>query len=210
MNKREMLKTLVSIAPFPLLASAAEASTELGQQIAPEPIVTSLLIPNVTLRNQRNQKVRVYEDLLKDKIFLINMFFIGCTDGKCPLVIANLVHVQNLLGARLGRDVYMYSISLDPKHDTPKALKKYASHFEVKPGWSFLTGDPNDIERLRRKIGFWSPDPVRDAKKTSHTGLLMMGNDRTDRWMATPALAKPHVIMRNFSYIDHETKTLAS
>ena len=208
MDRREALQTigggalLASIAPFTFLSNTAEANTDMALSIAPPPRATSLSLPNVILRNQDNQKVRLYDDLIKDKVFIINMFFIGCTDGKCPVVTANLARVQKLIGDRLGRDVFMYSISLAPKHDTPKALKKYAAHFGVKPGWSFLTGDANDIERLRRKLGFWSPDPVRDAKKTTHTGLVMMGNDRLDRWMGTPALAKPTAIMRNFSYVD--------
>ena len=223
MTRREMLKTitggalLAGVAPFIITArgSAAFGNTLTADdvsralRIAPPPPPTSLSLPNIQLRTQDNKKVQLYDDLIKDKIFIINMFFVGCTDGQCPVVTANLARVQKLLGARLGRDIYMYSISLEPEHDTPKVLKKYAAHFGVRPGWSFLTGDAQDIEQLRRKLGFWDPNPVRDALKTTHTGIIMMGNDRLDRWMGGPAKARPQEIMRRLGYIDRAEKRAA-
>lgn len=190
----------LSMAPH----AAATASTATGvQRIAPDPTPTALTLPNVVLRTQDNKEVRLYEDLLKDKIFMINMFFIACTDGQCPLVTANLARVQPLLGKRLGRDIFMYSISLDPVHDRPESLKAYSAHFNTRPGWLFLTGEKlDDIDRLRKALGFWDPDPKVDALKTSHTGIVMMGNEPLDRWVGYPTMAEPREIKRVLSYLD--------
>lgn len=191
--------TALALAPHAALAGSAEDT----QRIAPKPMSTALALPNVVLRTQDNKKVRLYEDLLKDKIFLINMFFIACTDGQCPLVSTNLSHVQPLLGDRLGDDIFMYSISLDPERDRPKNLKAYSSHFKAEPGWLFLTGDSvGDIERLRKALGYWDPDPEVDALKTSHTGIVMMGNEPLDRWTGCPTLSEPSEIRRVVSYLD--------
>lgn len=174
-----------------------------ARRVAPDPTPTALTLPNVMLCTQDNKRVRLYDDLLKDKIFLINMFFVACTDGQCPTVTANLSRVQPLIGDRLGRDIFMYSISLDPVRDRPESLKAYSGHFKVRPGWLLLTGEkPDDIERLRKALGFWDPDPKVDAQKTSHTGLVMMGNEPLDRWAKCPTLAQPREIHRVLSYLD--------
>jgi len=102
-------------------------------------------IPNVELTNENNQKVLFYDDLLRGKVVLINFIYTACS-GICPLSTANLIQVQKGFGNHLGRDVFMYSITLDPKTDAPEVLKRYATAFGAKSGWSFLTGDFNDIE----------------------------------------------------------------
>jgi protein SCO1/2 len=106
------------------------------------------------------------------------------------------VEVQELLADRVGDDVFFYSISLDPGNDTPEVLKRYADGFGVKPGWLFLTGDSDEITALRRKFGLYDPDPLIDADKSQHAGLLVYGNERIGRWGAMPSLDKPRYIVR--------------
>lgn len=104
-----------------------------------------------------------------------------------------------MLGARVGRDIFLYSVSLQPGLETPEILKDYAQAWDTRPGWLFLTGDPPDIEHLRRSMGFASADPVDDRIKDNHTGLLRYGNDRLDRWAGVPGLARPAWIARAVS-----------
>src|SRR5438128_1204818 len=75
----------------------------------------SRYFPNVPLWTQDNKKVRFYDDLIGGKIVVINFFYARC-EKLCPKQTANLVKVQKLLGDRVGRDIFMYSITLDPKH----------------------------------------------------------------------------------------------
>src|SRR5688572_13588667 len=84
--------------------------------------------PNVPLTTQDGKTVRFYDDLLKGKKVAINVIFTSCTD-VCPLETANLAQLTKQLGDRVGRDVYFYSISIDPKRDTPEVLKAYAEKF---------------------------------------------------------------------------------
>src|SRR3954447_23451832 len=84
--------------------------------------------PNVALTTQDGKTVRLYDDLLKGKSVAINVIFTECTD-VCPLETANLVQLQRVLGARVGREIFFYSISIDPKRDTPAVLKAYAEKF---------------------------------------------------------------------------------
>ena len=94
---------------------------------------------------------------------------------------------EKALGDVVGKDVFFYSISLDPK-DTTADVREYAELFGVGPGWTFLTGDEHEITRLRHKLGAFDPDPEIDKDKTQHAGLLICGNEPKGRWMGIPAL----------------------
>jgi len=156
--------------------------------------------PDVVLRTQDDKKVRFYKDLIKDKVVTINFFYAQC-DGVCPGITANLARVQKLLADRVGHDLFMYSISLKPEQDTPKALKHYARMFEIGPGWTLLTGKPDDIELLRRSLGFTNPDPKLDKDTNQHIGNIRYGNEPLMEWAACPGLAHPKWIAESISWV---------
>jgi cytochrome oxidase Cu insertion factor (SCO1/SenC/PrrC family) len=95
--------------------------------------------PNVPLVTHEGETIRFFDDLLKDKVVAVNFIYTKCPD-TCPLETAQLVRVQNILGDRLGKDVFFYSISIDPDNDTPEVLKEYKKRFGAR--WTFLTGPP--------------------------------------------------------------------
>src|SRR5262249_27124653 len=147
-------------------------------------------LPNIPLTTHEGTSVRFYDDLVKGKVVAINFMFTTCANA-CPLSTAHLAEVQKLLGDHAGRDVTFLSITLDPEHDTPKVLRAYAQAYGVGPGWYFLTGKKNDIERLRRKLGVYDLDPVVDADRNQHAGILVLGNEPRARWKAVSTLSKP-------------------
>ncbi len=147
-------------------------------------------LPNTRLTTHEGRSVRFYDDLVKGKVVAINFMFTSCRIA-CPVTTPKLVEVQKLLGERAGRDLTFLSITLDPEHDTPKVLDAYAKAYGAGPGWYFLTGKQNDIERLRRKLGVYDRDPVVDADRTKHAGILVLGNEPSGRWKAVATLSKP-------------------
>ncbi len=157
--------------------------------------------PNTLLTTHQGKTVKFYDDLIRDKVVAINMMYTECK-GICPGTTANLRQVQKLFGDRLGRDVFMYSISLLPEHDTPERLNAYVDRHRIAPGWVFLTGAANDIEQLRYRLGYYDRDPVIDANKSSHTGMIRIGNDKYDRWTMSPALAEPKQILATINHVD--------
>ena len=157
--------------------------------------------PNVVLTTHEGKQVRFYDDLIQGKTFLLNFFYIGCLDGLCPRATANLVRVQELLGDEVGRDVFMYSITLNAAHDRPKKLKEYMTALGVKAGWTFLTGKPADIEMLRRRLGFAEPDQKSDRDKANHTGMVRYGNEARSLWAACPALSTPQEIVKYVGWV---------
>src|SRR5215813_10354945 len=102
-----------------------------GNPISSREMIRARYFPNVVLTTHEGKKVRFYDDLIKDKIVTINFMYATC-EGVCPGITANLVEVQELLGKRVGRDIFMYSITLKPEQDTPKVLKNYVKMHRIK------------------------------------------------------------------------------
>jgi protein SCO1/2 len=145
--------------------------------------------PNVRLRTGDNREVRFYDDLVKGKLVLINFMFTTCT-SLCPRGSANLARVQRLLGNRVGHDVFLVSISVDPDRDTPAVLAKYATRYGAGPGWVFATGTADDVTAIRQRLGDY------DAEDQSpHTGMITYGNDKTGSWARMPITSSPTTIV---------------
>jgi cytochrome oxidase Cu insertion factor (SCO1/SenC/PrrC family) len=119
---------------------------------------------DVELINQDGEKVRFYSDVLKNKVVVINTFFTTCT-SICPPMNRNFEKIQEALGDRLGKDVFLVSITVDPGTDTPTRLKEYARRFHARPGWLFLTG------KRKCRLGAVQVGPVRRDQRQSHQHL---------------------------------------
>ncbi len=113
--------------------------------------VTSITIPDITLTDQDNRKVNLYKDLMKDKLVVLNFFYTTCT-GICPTAGLWLSNLQDKLGSRLGKDVVLISISLDPDVDTPEKIKKWSLRWKRKPGWSLLTSKAAETRELVKRF----------------------------------------------------------
>lgn len=203
-KKRRSLIAALGAAPFvvPLLANAQTLdATPKFKEIDPRERIRQRYFPNLVLTTHEGKKVKFYDDLVKDKIVVFNMFYAKC-EGICSPVTRNLVRVQNLLGNRVGKDIFFYSFSLKPKEDTVPALQHYAEMHKVKPGWLFLTGSPEDMETLRRKLGFVDPDPEVDKDTSNHIGVLKYGNEPLQRWGGCPGMQAPDAIAEAISWVD--------
>jgi protein SCO1/2 len=141
--------------------------------------------PNVELVTQHGKKVRFYDDLIKGKVVALELIYTTCK-YNCPLETARLVQLQRLLGDRMGKDVFFYSITIEPEHDTPEVLKAYAEKYHVGPGWLFLTGKPDDIKLISKKLGLDKLPNGNDPD--GHMPSLLIGNEATGIWMRNSAL----------------------
>src|SRR5262245_21765243 len=194
-------RQLLAVSGMVAVASGRVAAGSGRAPASPRDMIRERYFPNVTLLTHEGKAVRFYDDLIKNKIVTINFMYARC-EGVCPFVTTNLVQVQKLLAPRVGRDIFMYSITLKPEQDTPRALKDYARMHGAGPGWTFLTGVPEDVELLRQKLGFTDPDPVVDADTTSHIGNVRYGNEALQLWGACPGLATAKSIAKSISWVD--------
>jgi protein SCO1 len=175
------------------LPDGPDPATSTPHQLHVRKMLQERYFPNVPVVTQDGKKVRFYDDLIKDKIVVISIFYSHCQEA-CPRINRNLEKAQELLGDLMGREVFFVSMTIKPEEDTPHELRKYAKTFHAGPGWTFVTGKPGDIELLRRSMRFVDPDPVRDKDKSRHSGMLRIGNEPYTIWSMAQAQARPDVI----------------
>ena len=206
LSRRKMLATL-AVAPLAAGVVARTASSDSSDNQVSKTALSSReklrnrYFPNFELTTHEGKKVRFYDDLIKDKIVVINFMYAKC-EGVCMPIITNLKRVQNLLGDRVGRDIFMYSITLKPQEDTPRKLKEYVRMHRIKPGWTFLTGKPEEIDKLRRSLGFKDAKAKLDQDLTNHTGMVKYGNEARQWWAMFPGRANAPWIVESISWMD--------
>ncbi len=90
---------------------------------------------------------------VRGKVVLLDFIFTHCP-GPCPMLSTKFSHVQRRLGERLGTQVMLVSVTIDPRRDTPEVLKAYAERYRADlSGWKFLTGSPRDILLVATEYG---------------------------------------------------------
>jgi len=139
-------------------------------------------IPNLEVKTQNGETVRFYDDLIKGKIVIISFIYTSCTD-ICPLTTARLSQLEDRLGDALGRDVFMISMTVDPKRDTPERMKEFSAAFQTRPGWTFVTGTPETIRAINYKFG------ERSEILSEHRNQIVLGNDATGEWQRDSAFS---------------------
>jgi len=148
--------------------------------------------PNVSLTTQDGETVHFFDDLIEGKVVAINFIYTTCPDA-CPMETARMKEVQQLLGDRVGKDVFFYSITIDPEHDTAEVLHDYVKNWQIGPGWTFLTGKEEDIVLLRQKLGIYIPE-IQSEDSNDHNLSLVIGNQSTGRWMKRSPYENPYIL----------------
>ncbi len=137
---------------------------------------------NVPLVNQFGEEMKLYEDLMKDKIVVVAPFFLRC-QASCPVMSAMMKDLQDYFGEKIGKEIHLLSISVDPTHDTPERVKEYATSMEAKRGWYLLTGDKANVDKALYKLGNHVNEP------DDHKNVIMIGNVATRLWKKANGLA---------------------
>jgi protein SCO1/2 len=132
-------------------------------------------IPNLPVVTHEGKTLRFYDDLIKGKIVVINFIYTSCQD-ICPIATARLAQVEEKFGEKVGRDIFFISMTVDPEHDTPERLNDYAKAFDTGPGWTFVTGKPEDIRAINYKLG------ERSRSLSEHRNEIVLGNDPEGQW----------------------------
>jgi protein SCO1/2 len=194
MKRRKFLTKLGNDKPSTPLRASVQGVPHVA---SPGPAVYT----NALLRTHENKEVRFYDDLIKGKQVLINLMYATC-EGACPLVTSSLVRVYEALKDRMGKDLFMYSITVKPEDDDPAALKNFAEmHRALLPGWIFLTGDPYDIETIRYRLFAMNHIAI-DTNIYGHTSFLLIINDATNRGLHVDPLASMSTVLRKISWAD--------
>ena len=180
-------------------ANPADGSTSVAGERADS--ARPAQIPDTVVYDQDGKKLRFYSDLIKGKTVAINFIFTTCTT-ICPPLTATFRKVQQEFGERVGRDVHLISISVDPTTDVPERLKAFSSKFNAGPGWTFVTGDKQEVDLLLKALGASVGD------KNDHTPMVLVGNESAAYWTRTYGLAPVSTLVKVIT--DAATKTEAA
>jgi cytochrome oxidase Cu insertion factor (SCO1/SenC/PrrC family) len=152
---------------------------------------SSSQIPNIQVYDQNGKRLNFYTDLIKGKTVAINFIFTTCTT-ICPPLTATFRRVQQDLATR-APDAKLISISVDPTTDNPQRLNDFAAKFKAGPGWTFVTGDKNEITSLLRALG------AAVADKNDHTPMILIGNDVAGYWTRAYGLSSPTALVKTIA-----------
>jgi protein SCO1/2 len=144
---------------------------------------------NLELINQDGETVRFFDDVLKDKVVVINFIFTNC-EGACPLITHKLTLVRDGLEGNIGNPIQFVSLSLDPERDTPAAMKEFAmKHHADHEGWVFLTGKSENLDSIIKRLGQFTDDIE------AHSTLMLAGNVSSAHWMKIqPQEVPPQIV----------------
>jgi len=177
-----MKKLLFVTALCLFLISTATAQSQ-------EPGATEKYFSDVELTDQNGRKLRFYNDVLKGKTVVINALFTTCPN-VCPPMSRNFERIQAAVGERLGKDVFLVSITVDPENDTPEKLKAYADRFHARAGWLFLTGKKENVDSALYKLGQYV------EQKDQHKTIIIIGNEATGLWKKAFGLASAEDLIK--------------
>jgi protein SCO1/2 len=135
----------------------------------------TLEIPIAEMVTQNSEPVDFRADVVSDRIVVLDFIYTTCTT-VCPVLTAIMSQVNGQLAERIGKDVILVSMTVDPKRDTPARLKKYSSNFRTDDGWLWLTGDKLVVDGVLRKLGAYT------ANFEDHPAMVLVGDGRTGQW----------------------------
>ena len=198
MNIKSILVSVIILASMMLTVSAQSKSKSSAQSSCCHPPASAaseanakrakMEIPDVAVLDQDGNKLHFYTDLIKDKTVAINFIFTNCTT-ICPPLAATFQRLQKEMGEKIGKDVHLISISVDPVTDTPERLKAWGAKFKAGPGWTFVTGKKQEMDKLLNALG------AAVSKREDHTPALIIGNDAKGVWTRTYGLAKTSLMV---------------
>lgn len=199
--KRSLLWSLVALS-----ASAATVLGSFAGDTASAARWGENYFPNRPVVTHQGETVDFYDDLIKGRIVVIDFIYTNCPD-LCSLTTARLANVKERVekelgdqADRIGKDIFFYSITLDPANDTPEVLAEYAKAFSPGPGWLFLTGKPKDVHLIRWKLG------ERSRTLAEHRSDMVLGNDKTGEWRRISAMGNMQIVAERIVGMDPELR----
>lgn len=156
---------------------------------------------NLELVNQDGETVRFFDDVMKDKVVVINFIFTNCK-GACPLMTHKLTLVRDKLEEYVGGPLQFVSLSLDPQRDTPAAMKEFAkTHNADHDGWVFLTGDADNLDTIIKKLGQYTDD------MEAHSTMMLAGNVNNAHWIKILPQEQPPAIAEKLRRLMEDGET---
>lgn len=142
---------------------------------ADAPAAARVQLEDTLLLDRYGVERRLKSDVLGDRVAVVNFVYTTCTT-VCPVASATFAQLQERLGARLGTQVRLVSITVDPQRDTPARLRAYAAKHDAGMHWTWLTGRKDAVDAALKGFGAYTPNPQ------DHPAIVMIGDARSGQW----------------------------
>jgi len=142
---------------------------------AAAPSAAKVVLRDAPLLDASGKRVRLAQEVIGARIAVVNFIYTSCTT-VCPVSSATFQQLQQKLGPRLGKDVVLVSITVDPLRDTPQRLREYAGRYEAREGWVWLTGAKPDVDGVLKGLGAFS------ARFEDHPATVLIGDASGGPW----------------------------
>ena len=184
------MKKIAAALVFVLALSGISATLGEAKEKRYQRTEVAYAVPDVVLINQDREKVRLVELLSSGKPVLLDFIYGTCTT-ICPILSAGYSNMQRKLGDD-PEQVQLVSISIDPEHDTPAVMTEYLERYQAKPGWDFLTGSREDIDKVMHAFDAYVQD------KMSHYPLTLIRAPGGDYWVRIYGLVGTRELMEEY------------
>jgi protein SCO1/2 len=175
-----------------ILSEAALAAESADQSMS-----RGVILPTVLLVDQDHRAQRL-DRLLEGRTVVIAFVFTSCKTS-CSILSTIMAQVEKTVLDRLGPELMLVSLTVDPAQDTPEQLKRYAERFATTPHWVWLTGSVPDVKQALRAFSI----PVL-GKPEDHPPVIMAGNVRTGKWRRWVGIPDPQIIAQAAQDLSHE------
>lgn len=204
-SRRKLFAGLVTVPVLGALSAFADKTApapahKFAPRISGREMLRKRYFPNFELITQDGKKMKFYDDMLKDKIVVLNMMYADC-EGVCPLITMNLKRVQKILNEQIKHEIFFYSMTVKPEQDSPAKLREYVKMHRIDTRyWQFLTGKPEEMDIIRHLTGFADPDPEIDKDKARHSGMVRYGNEPMALWGTCQGSGKPEWMAKEIGF----------
>ena len=147
----------------------------LREAAARPPSSVRIKLPDTVVVDQHGKSARFRSDIVGDRLVLVTFVYTTCTT-VCPPLSALFADLQQRLGDKVGREVSLVTITVDPVRDTPLRLKAYAAQYHAGPGWSFLGGRKQAVDEVLTALGVYT------ANFADHPSVVLVGDPRSGEW----------------------------
>jgi len=193
-----LLARSVAFAALLLVASGTVTAGNAPEDKAASEAKARDYFSNVELVDQDGRSLKFYDQVLKDNIVVISFIFTNC-QSACPLMTRNLTMIRDMLGEDERRSIQFISISIDPLRDTPSAMKEFAQKHDADiDGWLWLTGQPDDVNYVTKRLGSFTEDPE------AHTTTLLAANVPNAHWTKIPPNVPPNGVVARLRLLVEE------
>lgn len=175
MSVRGFCSSIVTATLISSGAIAHDPAHEHHAAPATAPGAAKVVLRDVPLLDATGKRVRLAQDVIGNRIALVNFIYTTCTT-VCPVSSATFQQLQKRLGAALGKNVVLVTITVDPVRDTHQRLREYAGRYDAGPGWVWLTGSKPDVDAVLKGFGAYA------ARFEDHPAMVLVGDGRGGPW----------------------------